>query len=124
MNVKKTVERRQHRRFKVDKNAFAMITPTCKKKSEIIDISRGGLALQYVPDEKQARLSVEIDLFLHIFLKDISFCLLRIPIMTVSDFDIGDGKSRVARRRSVRFRALSERQASELEYFIQNHVAL
>lgn len=120
----KKVERRRHERFHVQKDAFAMITPLSHKKGEIIDISRGGLAFRYIPDEKQPKLSVEIGLFLHIFLEDISFCLLRLPIKTVSDFAISSGKSAdVARRRSVEFRALSESQASELEFFIENHVA-
>ena len=119
----KPIERRKHERFQVQKDAFAMITPLSHKKGEIIDISRGGLALRYIPDENQPQLSVEIGLFLHIFLADISFCLLRLPIKTVSDSAIdGGGLTGVARRRSVEFHALSEKQASELEFFIQNHV--
>jgi hypothetical protein len=119
---KKPVERRKHKRFQVRKDAFAMVTPLSNKSGEIIDISKGGLALRYIPGEEQSRASSEIDVFLHIFLKDISFCLLRVPIRTVSDLEMGDeSSSNAPRRRSVRFGALSESQASELDYFIQNH---
>jgi len=62
----KLVERRRYERFQVQKDAFAMITPLSPKKGEIIDISRGGLALRYIPEENQPKLSVEIGLFLHI----------------------------------------------------------
>ena len=116
-------ERRQHERFEVQADAYAMITPLSNKKGEIIDISKGGVAVRYTPNEKQPRLSREIDLFLHIFLEDISFCLLRLPIKTVSDTPIDDESPNGARRRSVRFRALSQAQVSELEFFLQNHVA-
>lgn len=119
----KLFDRRKHERFRVQKDAFAMITPLSHKKGEIIDISRGGLAFRYVPDENQPRLSVEIGLFLHIFLEDISFCLLRLPIKTVSDSAIDNGDSAgFGRRRSVEFHTLSQRQATELEFFIKNHV--
>lgn len=121
---RKRTERRKHERFEVQEDAYAMITPLSHKKGKIIDISKGGVSLRYIPDEKQPRLSTEIDLFLHIFLEDISFCLLRLPIKTVSDAPIEDDKSPgVARRRGVQFRALSEMQASELDFFMQNHVA-
>ncbi len=121
---RKRVERRKHERCHVQKDAFAMITPLSHKKGEIIDISRGGLAFRYEPDDNQPKLSVEIGLFLHIFLKDISFCLLRVPIKTISDFPMENGESSdLARRRSVAFHALSERQVSELEFFIENHTA-
>ena len=124
MNDKqKRIERRKHERFGVQEDAYAMITPLSHKKGEIIDISKGGVALRYIPDEKQPRLSTEIDLFLHIFLEDISFCLLRLPIKTISDTPIEDDASPgVARRRCVQFHALSQMQTSELEFFMQNHV--
>ena len=118
----KPIERRKHERFEVENDAFAMITPLSHKKGKIIDISRGGLALRYTPEENQPKLSVEIGLFLHIFLEDISFCLLRLPVKTISDSAMGGGESSDVRRRSVEFHALSERQASELEFFIENHV--
>jgi c-di-GMP-binding flagellar brake protein YcgR len=118
------IERRKHERFEVQDDAYAMITPLSHKKGEIIDISKGGVALRYIPDGKKPRLSKEIDMFLHIFLKDISFCLLRLPIKTISDTPIEDDESPVARRRCVQFHALSQMQTSELDYFIQNHVTV
>jgi hypothetical protein len=64
----------------------------------------------------------EIDLYLHIFLKDISFCLLRIPIETVSDFEIApEDSSGSVRRRSVEFGDLSQTQMDDLDHFIEKH---
>jgi len=114
-------ERRRHERFLARDNAYAMVTPISDKRGEIIDISRGGLSLQYISEEAQTGAAVEIDLFLHIFLKDISFCLLRIPVKTVSDFEIGQEDSSSIRRRSVVFGSLSQSQLFDLEYFIENH---
>ncbi len=116
------MERRKHERYEVQEDAFAMVTPLSDKKGEIVDISHGGLALQYAPGEEDPKVSVEIDLFLHIFLKDISFCLLRVPIETVSDVELECEESSASlRRRSVQFGAMSQSQRSELEFFIQNH---
>ena len=118
----KKSDRREHERYKVQADAFAMVTPLSSRRNEIIDISRGGLALSYTPYEEQARVSVEIDLFLHIFLKDVSFCLLRMPITTVSDCTAGEKNgSKNPRRRSVQFGRLSQNQINELEYFLENH---
>jgi hypothetical protein len=115
-------ERRKFKRFKVRDEAYAMVTPLSEKRGEIIDISRGGLALQYVVQEGHAEVASEIDLYLHIFLKDISFCLLRIPIQTVSDFEIApEDASGTLRRRSVVFGSLSKNQMNDLEHFIEKH---
>ena len=115
-------ERRRHERFKVADNAYAMVTPLSQKRGEILDISRGGLALQYVSEEGHREVATEIDFYLHIFLKDISFCLLRIPIETVSDVEIGhNDRTGSIRRRSVAFGVMSQNQLDDLEHFIENH---
>lgn len=98
-----------------------MMTPFSHKKSEIIDISRGGLALRYTADARRYEESAEIDPFLHIFVQDISFCLLRMPVKTVADFELPEDTPG-ARRRNIAFGLLSQRQASDLEYFLEHHV--
>ncbi|MBW2108296.1 MAG: hypothetical protein JRI36_06490 [Deltaproteobacteria bacterium] len=118
---RKKEERRRFQRFQVHKDAYAMITPFSHKKSEIIDISKGGLALRYTADSRRHAESAEIDPFLHIFVQDISFCLLRMPVRTVSDFEL-PADDPGTRRRSVAFGPLSKRQASDLEYFLEHHV--
>jgi len=115
-------ERRKNTRFKVASGAYAMVTPLAHKRSEILDISRGGLALCYVPQKDEPKIAIEIDPYLHIFLEDISFCLLRIPIQTVSDVEVKSNDiSGSVRRRSVKFGAMTQNQMGELEYFLQNH---
>lgn len=115
-------ERRKHRRFKVRDDAYAMVTPLSQKRGEIIDISYGGMALQYVYTEEQPEVVAEIDPYLHIFLRDISFCLLRIPIKTVSDFEIKkDNMFASVRRRSVVFGSMSQSQRTDLDRFIEIH---
>jgi hypothetical protein len=115
-------ERRKHKRFKVAGNAYAMVTPLAHRRSEILDISRGGLALSYVPQKDEPKIAIEVDPYLHIFLEDISFCLLRIPIQTVSDVEVKtEHIPSSVRRRSVKFGAMTQNQVGELEYFLQNH---
>lgn len=115
-------DRRRYQRYTIRDDAFAMVTPLSAKRSEIIDISKGGLAMRYVPGNERARISTEVDLFLNIFLRDISFCLLRLPVRTISDTPERavekDGKTR---RRSVQFGTLTQNQENELETFINKH---
>ncbi len=115
-------ERRRHQRFKVQEDNFAMVTPLSAKRGEILDVSKGGLALNYVPGKEKTRISIEIDLFLHIFSRDINFCLLRLPIRTISDVQTEDEVADEGKlRRSVEFGALSQSQADQLRYFIDNY---
>ncbi len=115
-------ERRRHERFKVQEDTFAMVTPLSARRGEILDVSKGGLALHYVPGKKRTKISIEIDLFLHIFSRDISFCLLRLPIRAISDVQTEDEVAYEGKqRRSVEFGDLSQSQANQLKYFIDNY---
>lgn len=118
-------ERRRHQRYRIQADAFAMVSPLSAKRLEIIDISKGGLAMRYVPGNERARICTDVDVFLNIFLKDLSFCLLRLPARPISDIHTKETETdEVIHRRSVEFGTLSENQALELDEFINNHTVL
>jgi len=125
MEKKRQEERRRYRRYRTRGDAFAMINPLSTKRLEIIDISRGGLAMHYLPGNERARICADVDLFLNIFLQDLSFCLLRLPARPISDIHTDQTEAdRTIRRRSVEFGALTRHQANELEEFIHNHTVI
>jgi len=86
---------------------------------QIIDISRGGLAVRYIAGEERSNDSSELS----IIFADHSFYLPKVPIETISDFEIAKMPfiSMTPRRRGLQFGELTHHQMSELEYFIQNH---
>lgn len=116
------LERRKDKRFHLKGSAFATLGPHFATLGEIKDISRGGLAFCHIAGGQGPNISVELERFLYIFLSDISFCLLGLPIKPISDFEI---KNQIAfnptRRCSVKFGAITDDQKSELEYFIRNY---
>jgi hypothetical protein len=121
---KEMLERRKHKRFKVQIGAFAVLGgppwPHSTKVGQIIDLSRDGLAFHYVTSEGGSNGSFELGILLayHGFYCD------KVPVKTISDFEVAD-KPRISsiatRRRSVQFGELTPHQISQLEYFIQSH---
>ena len=78
-NKKEFVERRKHERLKVKNGAIAIINPTDalaanQKHCQILNISRGGLALRYIIRDGESNESVELDV---LFMQDICFTFLK-----------------------------------------------
>ena len=117
------VERRKHKRFKVQGGAFAVLgtprRPHSTKVGQIIDMSIGGLAFSYIADEDRSSASSELG----IFLTDNSFHLRQIPFETISDLKTNKVpfSSITMRRSGVQFGKLTHDQISQLEYFIRSH---
>jgi len=115
-------ERRQHERFQVEDGAWAVVRPFSLKnpRGQIVDISRNGLAFCYTVEEETFDNSLELD----ICFADYGFCLRGAPFKIISDFRINNGnppEAKAVKRRGVQFSELTERQVSQLKYFIENH---
>jgi len=117
---KKIVERRKHKRFRVQDGAFAVLTPHFYNWGQIIDISRGGLAFCYTGKELPPNISCDLG----ISLANIGFYLGKLAFRAISDFEIGNEVAynlTTIRRCGVEFGELTLNQISELECFIRNH---
>lgn len=116
--VKKRLERREFKRFRLPKSSFAGLGPYFGRIGGIVDLSMGGLAFSYIGVEEPDGSS-----YLDIFLIVHDFYLRRIPFVTVSDIPIvlDVRKDMTLRRRGVRFEKLTVRQRSQLEHLIQNY---
>ena len=88
---------------------------------QIVDVSRGGLAFQYVAGEEEgSNGSFE----LVILVANNNFHSDKVPFETISDFEIANEvpfSSITMRRRGVQFGKLTDKQISQLDYFIRNH---
>jgi hypothetical protein len=83
---KEFAERREHERFKVKNSAIAIISPsnalsTTQKHCQILNISKGGLALRYIIRNGESNEPVELDV---LFIQDICFTFLKnLPFKSV-----------------------------------------
>ena len=117
------VERRKHERFQVRAGAWAVVRPICPSspRGQILDVSRGGLSFCYPTDGSEGPgASRELD----VCLADYGFCLRGVRFKIISDFEIANGDHPAAspvKRRGLEFVELTDAQASQLTYFIENH---
>jgi hypothetical protein len=116
---KQVVERRKHKRFHVQDGTFAVLGPRYGKIGPIINMSMSGLAFSYVAGDEQGDSSYQLS----ILLAADSFHLTRIPFKTVWDTEAEEVPfSTLAMRQcGVEFGNLTERQISQMEYFVEEH---
>jgi hypothetical protein len=115
-------DKRKFRRFIAQDMAFAVFRPHFTKLGKIKDISRGGMAFEYVTFEGEKKDSGEIDLFV----SGARFHLSRIPAQTVYDSVVAKNHYSfspfVERRRcAVQFGELNEEQMTQLRHFLETH---
>ena len=120
MDSRGQIERRKHRRLQVQDIAFAVLRDQGRQLGQIMDISMGGLAFNYIAGGGNDDSAFELDILLAykgLYMKKIQF-------KTISDFQIAN-KSPFSpitmRRHGVKFGKLTLKQTSMLKNFIQEH---
>lgn len=119
-NKKEFIEKRKHKRFKVTGGAFAVATTDCKKLGQIKDISKGGLAFQFIENDEPVKGSIEIE----IFSSAGDFYLKKLPVKTVLDFEVDNpvsSDSMPMRQWSMQFGELNYFQKLLLDFFLQKY---
>ena len=133
LNAMIGTERRRDQRFAVRERAIAVLKAGASftKLGQVVDISRGGLAFDYVlldavdPDALSGA-EVEVPMVLNILTEDGFMALQGAGIQTVSDRSLANDRSFSTvqtRRCSVRFRDLTPVQRAQLGDFLLNRVA-
>ncbi len=111
-------ERRKFRRLLPQELTFAALRPHFNRLGKVKDISKGGLAFEYILSETQYVDSSEID----VFVSSDRFYLRRIPSKIVYDIKMVEEYQSLERRWcGVQFGDLTEEQADKLDSFLQNH---
>jgi hypothetical protein len=114
------VERRKHRRFKVEGGALAALSSSPSVAGHIINISEGGLSFRYIASQKRIEESPRLNLLLD----DRRFHSRTLPFKSVWDspkpeaFSFG---SISFRHCGVNFHTLTDDERSEIKKFIRNH---
>ena len=123
MNIlKKSKERRKHKRCSVQNESYAAISPNSKKLGKILDISKGGLAFEYF-----ANCESEIsDPCQTIYLSSNGCYVEDIPFKIIEDSKVSSNQpfnSMEKRKQRVQFGNISNRQSFDLDFYIQKNTA-
>jgi hypothetical protein len=114
-----TVERRKHRRFWIQNDFFVVLKSNKTKVGSLKEMTMDGLSFHYVgrgePLTEPAKLSI--------CSPNNNFYLVMVPCKIVSDSKLYKNHPSpiTTRRCGVQFGKLTDQQASQIEYFIQNH---
>ena len=113
------MNRRKDKRFRVNAGGFARLISKPAKLGKIIDISRTGLALNYIDRYRQLGDSSELDLLF----TDDAFFIDRVSFKIISDVEISSvppRKTLKIKRMGLHFEELTDQQSTLLEFFIRD----
>lgn len=116
-------ERRRHQRYTACEGAFAAISPNSYKLGPIVNISRGGVAFQYISSESQSNLN-GIHEETHIFLSSKGHFVRNIPFKQISDFPIPNDNpysTLKMRQCTIQFNNMTTDQIINLDNYILNN---
>ena len=115
-------ERRQHQRYRVQKNAYALLRNESIYPGQITEISLGGMVFRYNSKNGNSPEASEIDIISADYTEAV--LIRHLDIKTVSDLAISEenaaGSVRL-RKQVVRFEDLTRSQRSRLKYFIRDY---
>jgi len=118
-NTKAQVERRKHKRSEVQDDTFVLLRSDDTKLGTLINITMNGLTFHYIGREEALSELAQLG----ILLPDNHFYLFKVPCKIISDLKLyKNHPSPISMRRcGVQFGELTQSQASQLQYFIQNY---
>jgi len=119
-NDRMQTERRQHQRYRVQKNALALLRNKSIYPGHITEISLGGMVFQYHSRNGKTPEASEIDIISANYTEAV--LIRQLGIKTISDLVVSKkkaGESTQLRKQAVRFGKLSRSQISQLKHFIR-----
>lgn len=119
-DTKRPIEKRSHNRLRVKDGLYAIINYKPAIFGQIVNISKDGMAVHYLSNGQQPKVSSELD----IFIMDSNFYIEKIQINIISDFEIDDKSPfgfQKNRQRCFQFREMKSSQHFQLDYLLQNY---
>ncbi len=130
---KKIAERRKYKRYRAKEGAFAAINPNnCHRIGQIIDISMGGLAFNYIEDSdydngKKQKYQFEKESEYSLLLSSFDYYVEDIPFKTVEDVEVDEHisfSSIKLRKRRIKFNGLTSKQTFDLNFYLENNAIM
>lgn len=114
-------ERRQHQRYTSPDEALAVLKPHPIKLGQVVNISEGGLAFQYLSNDKIDTKHIELDIFISADGPQYT----DIPFTAVKDFRVSSrfDESIPKRQLCIKFNGLSNEQKRLIKNLICLHAA-
>ncbi|MCP3944919.1 MAG: PilZ domain-containing protein [Desulfobacteraceae bacterium] len=125
VNKKHTMERRQNKRYKAVDGTYAAIHPYSHKLGQIINISMGGLAFQYIDINSYGKKHGETPENT-IFLSSMSYYVGNLYFRTILDYEITKApsfSSMKVKKRHIQFMDLSLKQLFDLDYYLRRNIS-
>ena len=113
-------ERRKQKRFNVKRGVLAALVPSFDKLGQIKNISKGGLAFQYMGNAETAKDSCELEI---LSIVD-SFYLRELSVKIVLDCEVDTQvpfSSLQTRQVSIQFEELKDHQKDLLSHFLEKY---
>ncbi len=128
-NKRQAFAQRTQRRFEVKEKAFAMLKAPWPRSTEVVgqilDISRGGLALRHILLRGDIESERRIDRASEVMIvtSDHCFQLTGVPIKKIWDFEISENlfAGIITKRCSIKFGELTSQQVFQLNCFIRDY---
>ena len=120
VGTERTVEKRKHKRFKVQKNTYIITVNDTTNLGQMINISKGGLAFNYIGQKEKISGWHKVD----IFLSSKRFYLKEILFKATSDFYLDPNtpfSTVLMKQCGGEFGEMTDEQKSQLDYFLDNH---
>jgi hypothetical protein len=118
--MERPVEKRRHNRLPLKDGVYAIINYKPTIFGQIINISKGGMAVRYSSNGQQSKGPCELD----IFIMDSNFYIEKIQTNIISDFETGDNipfSSQTNRQRCLQFGKMKSSQHFQLDYLLKNY---
>jgi c-di-GMP-binding flagellar brake protein YcgR len=119
-NRRRKIENRAHIRYTVKDHIYVSLRSDFDEAvGQLIDISKGGLSVQYLATNEKSGAYSELGIF-----SSVDLAMERIPFRTVSDTEMdSELKSGITKlkRYGLQFENLTPGQKTKLDCFIRNH---
>jgi hypothetical protein len=117
--TRQPVERRKHKRFQVENGSYVVCETSDTGAGRLIDISLDGLTFDYSAIQEPSMGATELEIYVTYG----GFRLYGIPCKPIWDlitYEVPTTSLHI-RQCGMQFGQLTPQQASQLEYFMQNH---
>ena len=119
LHEKAQLERRQHKRFRINNLMIAVQNRSNTKVAQVVNISKGGMAVRYVDEGELLTSTTEVNI-----LKNSGFFMTEVPVDVIRDFRYNDDEHFtiiMERQSCMKFGKLAPEKQDRLDYLLMKY---